>query len=144
MSYTFIHTHSLSLSLSLFLSLSLSLSLSLCLNCFLTRRYTHIISGRLLVAFLLLFRFEPARALTSGSGPSPRYHLGFAATPDGMLYVFGGEDHADKGNEGDGGGQAFALCYNVLYYAYIHTDALYCIDIHACVRACLYMYMCRA
>jgi hypothetical protein len=26
----------------------------------------------------------------SGSGPSPRYSMGFASTPDGMLYVFGG------------------------------------------------------
>jgi hypothetical protein len=26
----------------------------------------------------------------SGSSPSPRYGMGFAATPDGMLYVFGG------------------------------------------------------
>jgi hypothetical protein len=26
----------------------------------------------------------------SGSGPSPRIGVGFAATPNGMLYVFGG------------------------------------------------------
>jgi hypothetical protein len=37
----------------------------------------------------------------SGSGPSPRWQMGFAATPDGMLYVFGGYD---SGTEGDGVG----------------------------------------
>jgi N-acetylneuraminic acid mutarotase len=42
-----------------------------------------------------VYRFSPAAnnwtALSpSGSGPSPRYMMGFAATPDGMLYVFGG------------------------------------------------------
>jgi hypothetical protein len=42
-----------------------------------------------------VYRFSPAAntwtALSpSGSGPSPRYGMGFAATPDGMLYVFGG------------------------------------------------------
>jgi hypothetical protein len=42
-----------------------------------------------------LYCFSPAAntwtALSpSGSAPAPRSHLGFAATPDGMLYVFGG------------------------------------------------------
>jgi N-acetylneuraminic acid mutarotase len=36
----------------------------------------------------------------TGSGPSPRVYLGFAATPDGMLYVFGGT----VGNGGNGRG----------------------------------------
>ena len=42
-----------------------------------------------------LYRFSPAAvtwtALSpSGSKPSPRSGLGMAATPDGMVYVFGG------------------------------------------------------
>ena len=37
----------------------------------------------------------------SGSGPSLRGFMGFAATPDGMLYVFGGLDY---GNERGGVG----------------------------------------
>ena len=40
----------------------------------------------------------------SGSGPSPRYHMGFAATPDGMLYVFGGRNYS--GTEGGKGAGA--------------------------------------
>jgi hypothetical protein len=35
----------------------------------------------------------------SGSGPSRRYAMGFAATPDGMLYVFGGEDSNGTGGK---------------------------------------------
>jgi hypothetical protein len=60
-------------------------------------------AGRLLVVVLLLRRFglEGVDALTAGSGPSPRYFMGFAATPDGMLYVFGGRDLG--GNEGKAG-----------------------------------------
>ena len=65
---------------------------SLCLYCFLTHTCTHVISGRRLVALLLLFRLEAARALISGYAPPGRYAMGFAATPDGMLYVFGGLD----------------------------------------------------
>ena len=54
-----------------------------------------------------LSRFSPAAntwtALSpSGSGPSQRQWMGFAATPDGLLYVFGGND-VDDGNEGWGG-----------------------------------------
>ena len=50
-----------------------------------------------------LYRLSPAAntwtALSpSGSGPSPRDHMGFAATPDGMLYVFGGTV-SNTGNE---------------------------------------------
>ena len=37
----------------------------------------------------------------SGSGPSPRQDMGFAATPDGMLYAFGGHN---GGTEGGGVG----------------------------------------
>jgi hypothetical protein len=36
----------------------------------------------------------------SGSGPSPRYGMGFAATPDGMVYVFGGAGIGNVGEEG--------------------------------------------
>ena len=54
-----------------------------------------------------LYRFSAAAntwtALSpSGSGPSERYRLGFAATPDGMLYVFGG--YGNSGTEGGGVG----------------------------------------
>ena len=41
-----------------------------------------------------LYRFSPTSnawtALSVASPPSARYYMGFAATPDGMLYVFGG------------------------------------------------------
>jgi hypothetical protein len=42
-----------------------------------------------------LYRFSAAAntwtALSpTGSGPSRRYLMGFAATPDGMIYVYGG------------------------------------------------------
>ncbi len=42
-----------------------------------------------------LYSFDPAtvkwvKLNPSGSVPSPRHMMGFAATPDGMLYVFGG------------------------------------------------------
>jgi hypothetical protein len=40
----------------------------------------------------------------SGSGPSRREKFGFAATPDGMLYVFGGYDNT--GTEGGSVGVA--------------------------------------
>ena len=43
-----------------------------------------------------LYSFDPAAgawaALSpSGPAPAPRYGAGFAATPDGTLYVFGGQ-----------------------------------------------------
>jgi hypothetical protein len=52
-----------------------------------------------------VYRFSPAAntwtALSpSGPGPSPRSGMGFAATPDGMLYVFGGRDGGNVGEEG--------------------------------------------
>jgi hypothetical protein len=56
--------------------------------------------GRLIRIFLLLCHLEGLHALTAGSGPSRRYAMGFAATPDGMLYVFGGYDNS--GTEGPG------------------------------------------
>ncbi len=42
-----------------------------------------------------LYSFSPAagtwaRRYPSGSAPSPQHMHGFAATPDGLLYVFGG------------------------------------------------------
>jgi hypothetical protein len=40
----------------------------------------------------------------SGSGPSPRFAVGFTATPDGMLYVFGGD--GDTGIQMEG-----FICY---------------------------------
>ena len=43
-----------------------------------------------------LYRLDPAAAAwtavpSSGPAPSPRDSMGFAAAPDGVLYVFGGE-----------------------------------------------------
>jgi hypothetical protein len=42
-----------------------------------------------------LYRFDPAalkwtKLSPAGPAPAPRFAMGFAATPDGMLYVFGG------------------------------------------------------
>ena len=50
--------------------------------------------GRLLIAFLLccLFSFEGVETVTSGSAPSQRTAMGFQATPQGMLYLFGGRN----------------------------------------------------
>jgi hypothetical protein len=63
-------------------------------------------AGRLLVVALLLrpFGLEGVDSLTAGSRPSPRYSTGFAATPDGMFYVFGGQD-GSGGNEGVDGAE---------------------------------------
>jgi hypothetical protein len=53
-----------------------------------------------------VYRFSAAdnawtKLSSSGSGPSPRTSMGFAATPDGMLYVFGGWDGGNhRGGEG--------------------------------------------
>ena len=47
------------------------------------------------VVLLRLSSLEGVHALTAGSSPSPRYGMGFAATPDGMLYVFGGNDNSE-------------------------------------------------
>jgi hypothetical protein len=41
----------------------------------------------------------------SGSGPSPRNAMGFAATPDSRLYVFGG--YSGTGGSGGGGIQGW-------------------------------------
>jgi hypothetical protein len=59
-----------------------------------------------------LYRFSAAdnawTALSpSSSGPSPRFGMGFAATPDGMLYVFGGSAW-NNGIEGGGGNRRSA------------------------------------
>jgi hypothetical protein len=48
-----------------------------------------------------MYRFSTAAntwtALSpSGSSPSPHHAMGFAATPDGMLYIFGGWDGGNK------------------------------------------------
>jgi hypothetical protein len=69
--------------------------------------YTHTHAG----SFNDMYRFSPAAntwtALSPiGSGPSPRAYIGFAATPDGMLYVFGGR--FNDGNVGEGGGGLYA------------------------------------
>jgi N-acetylneuraminic acid mutarotase len=48
-----------------------------------------------------LYRFSPTSnawtALSVASPPSARYDMGFVATPDGMLYVFGGWDNSGHG-----------------------------------------------
>jgi hypothetical protein len=53
----------------------------------------------------------------SGSGPSERRGMGFAATPDGMLYVFGGLSRDGGGNEGKGARQLirYVCIYNMMY-----------------------------
>jgi hypothetical protein len=57
--------------------------------------------GRLLVVVVLLClcSLEGVHALTAGSGPSSRTIMGLKATPDGMLYVFGGGNERGDGNE---------------------------------------------
>jgi hypothetical protein len=57
-----------------------------------------------------VYRFSPAANTwttlsPSGSGPSRREGMGFAATPDGMLYVFGGNTNTGT----DGGGVGITL-----------------------------------
>jgi hypothetical protein len=64
----------------------------------------------LTVGPLYLCPSPAVHALTAGSGPSPRVYMGFAATPDGMLYVFGGWG---SGIEGGGGGEGLALGHGV-------------------------------
>jgi hypothetical protein len=74
-------------------------------------------AGRLLVVVLLLCHFglEEVDALTTGSRPSPRYAMGFAATPDGMLYVFGGVGSSLSGNvRGDGVGWMWPVAWDVV------------------------------
>ena len=59
----------------------------------------------LLSAVLLLADLVPASAGSNrrfGAGPSRRDSLGFAATPDGMVYLFGGGGASGEGS-GDGG-----------------------------------------
>jgi N-acetylneuraminic acid mutarotase len=51
------------------------------------------------IIFLHLFTLERVAALTAGSAPIPRNAMGFAATADGMLYVFGGLDGRDRRND---------------------------------------------
>ena len=82
----------------------------------------------------------------SGSGPSPRHFMGFAATPDGMLYVFGGTDGGtERGGVGVIGlhgaccaGRSHAACTRFAAAAL----ALSCEgdeareDMHACVYMC--------
>jgi N-acetylneuraminic acid mutarotase len=47
-----------------------------------------------------LYRFSPSSnswtAISVASPPSARWGMGFAATPDGMLYVFGGNGNGRK------------------------------------------------
>ncbi len=54
-----------------------------------------------------IYRFDPANAMwtalpPSGDPPLPRNAMGFAATPDGMLYVFGGYSSDREGRDGRG------------------------------------------
>jgi hypothetical protein len=60
-----------------------------------------------------MYRFNAAASTwtalsPSGSAPSPRWGIGFAATPDGMLYVFGGYD-GSNGNRREGRGSLHAI-----------------------------------
>ncbi len=69
-------------------------------------------AGRHLVIVLLLrlCGLEEVDALTTGSRPSPRNATGFAATPDGMLYVFGGYNGRFGIEGGSGRGVDWASC----------------------------------
>ena len=50
----------------------------------------------MLLLILLLFGVLSTNAVTTGSRPSARYDMGIAATPNGLIYLFGG-----KGSQGD-------------------------------------------
>jgi hypothetical protein len=68
-----------------------------------THTHTHVYLGN----YNDVYRFSAvANAWTalspSGSRPSPRRNMGFAATPDGMLYVFGGYESGNGGGRGGG------------------------------------------
>jgi hypothetical protein len=65
------------------------------------RTHTHTHAGNLNDVYRFSAAANTWTALsTSGSAPSPRAYMGFAATPDGMLYVFGGWDGGNVGEEG--------------------------------------------
>jgi hypothetical protein len=69
-----------------------------------TYTYTYIYAG----FFEEVYRFSASESTwtalsPTGSGPSPRADMNIVATPDGMLYVFGGWA---GGNEGGGDGAA--------------------------------------
>jgi hypothetical protein len=66
-----------------------------------------------------VYRFSAAASTwtalsPSGTAPSQRESMGFAATPDGMLYVFGGRAN---GKEREGG-SFYAIC-KCTYFMYI-------------------------
>jgi hypothetical protein len=77
--------------------------------------------------------------LPSGSGPSPRDSMCFAATPDGMLYVFGGYDDS-RGNEREWG-KPIRYIYMSICYVYIPNEALYNTDVYAHARARVLAYV---
>jgi hypothetical protein len=78
---------------------------------------------------VLMYRFNAAAntwtALSpTGSGPSPRRAMGFAATPDGMLYIFGGMCYSGlcSGNGNERGGASYTIhVYIYIMYRYIMT-----------------------
>jgi hypothetical protein len=79
-----------------------------------------------------LYRFSPAannwtKLSISGSGPSLRGSMGFAATPDGMLYVFGGA------GDGDAGGVALAVGF---YGGQLRCMGAVCVGLHHAACTC--------
>jgi hypothetical protein len=92
--------------------------------------------GRLLVVVVLLLRLfglKGLHALTAGSGPSPRFGMGFESTPDGVLYVFGGT--VDYGSSGKGGRGAAAVD-GAKVTLNVHAIYMY---IYICICICIYI-----
>ena len=62
---------------------------------FISRQIGNILAT-LVVLALMLRCCVPTSAVTTGFAPSPRFGMGFTATPDGMLYAFGGYDSGEE------------------------------------------------
>ena len=78
----------------------------------------------------------------SGSSPSPRYNMGFAATPDGMLYVFGGSD--GNGKVGEEGAAHTLHMYMYMLCIYTQGRGIRYRHMRMCARVLAYAACMRA
>jgi hypothetical protein len=106
-----------------------------------THTYTHA------VLFNDVYRFSAAAntwtALPpSGSGAPSRCGIGFAATPDGMLYVFGGSDSLGKVGE-EGAAYALHMCMYILC-TYTQGRGIVYRHVRMCARVLAYAACMRA
>ena len=78
-------------------------------------RFKQTVAALLLIA-ALLWGPAPAGAATATVGPSPRYKMGAAATPSGVVYIFGGWDGEGRAGKAveraalGGGPRSAAVC----------------------------------